>query len=58
MLAAVQLAFTYVPAMNRPFASQPLAAADLLLAGGALLLLLEAEKAVVRRYPLFRKFAP
>lgn len=63
-LAAVQLAFTYVPAMNRLFASQPLAAADLLLAGGAggvlllVLLLLEAEKAVVRRFPLFRKFAP
>ncbi|MGR4870469.1 HAD-IC family P-type ATPase [Variovorax sp. LARHSF232] len=60
-LAAVQLAFTYAPAMNRLFATQPLAAADLLLAGGAggvLLLLLEAEKAVVRRIPRLQAFAP
>jgi magnesium-transporting ATPase (P-type) len=60
VLGAVQLAFTYVPAMNRLFATQPLAAADLLLAGGAglaLMLLLEAEKALVRRLQLFQEFA-
>ena len=60
-LAAVQLAFTYLPVMNRLFATQPLAAVDLLLAGGAggaLLLLLEAEKALARRLRLFRELVP
>jgi magnesium-transporting ATPase (P-type) len=61
VLAAMQLAFTYLPAMNLLFATQPLAAADLLLAGAAgvaLLLLLEGEKALVRRLPLFKDCAP
>jgi magnesium-transporting ATPase (P-type) len=61
VLAAMQLAFTYLPAMNLLFATQPLAAADLLLAGAAgvaLLLLLEGEKALVRRLPLFKNCAP
>lgn len=56
VLAIMQLAFTYLPAMNQLFATQPLAAADLLLAGGAgiaLMLLLEAEKMLVRRLPFF-----
>jgi hypothetical protein len=60
-LAAMQLAFTYLPVMNRLFATQPLAAVDLLLAGGAggaLLLLLEAEKALARRLRLFRELVP
>jgi magnesium-transporting ATPase (P-type) len=60
VLAAMQLAFTYLPAMNQLFATQPLAAADLLLAGSAgvaLMLLLEAEKALVRRLPFFEEFA-
>jgi magnesium-transporting ATPase (P-type) len=60
-LAAIQLAFTYLPAMNQLFGTQPLAAVDLLLAGGAggaLLLLLEAEKALFRRLPLFRALGP
>lgn len=59
-LATMQLAFTYLPVMNQLFATQPLAVVDLLLAGGAgvaLLLLLEAEKALVRRLPRFRESA-
>jgi magnesium-transporting ATPase (P-type) len=60
-LAAVQLAFTYLPGMNRLFGTQPLAVADLMLAGAAgvaLMLVLEAEKALVRRLNLFKEFAP
>ncbi len=53
-LAVLQLAFTYLPVMNRLFATRPLDIADLSLALGAgiaLMLLLEAEKAVLRRLP-------
>jgi magnesium-transporting ATPase (P-type) len=60
VLATVQLAFTYLPAMNRLFATQPLAITDLMLAGAAgaaLMLLLEAEKTLVRRLPFFEEFA-
>jgi magnesium-transporting ATPase (P-type) len=60
VLAAMQLAFTYLPAMNQLFSTQPLAASDLLLAGGAgvaLMSLLEAEKTLLRRHSLFREFA-
>jgi magnesium-transporting ATPase (P-type) len=60
-LAAVQLAFTYLPAMNRLFATQPLAPADLLLAGASgvvLMLLLETEKALLRRLPRFKHLTP
>jgi magnesium-transporting ATPase (P-type) len=56
VLAVVQLAFTYAPVMNRLFGTAPLTLNDLLLAGGAgvaLLLLLEAEKVIVRRLGLF-----
>lgn len=60
-LAVVQLAFTYLPAMNRLFGTQPLGVEDLMLAGVAgvvLMLLLEAEKALVRRFDLFKEYAP
>lgn len=52
MLAAAQLLFTYLPAMNRLFATVPLGPADLLTVaacGLLLMLLLEIEKAVLRR---------
>lgn len=52
-LAAAQLAFTYLPVMNRLFATVPLSLPQLALAvgtGAALLLLLEAEKALLRRF--------
>jgi magnesium-transporting ATPase (P-type) len=51
-LAVLQLAFTYLPVMNAWFGTRPLGMSDLLLAvgaGAALMLLLEAEKAVMRR---------
>ena len=51
-LALAQLAFTYLPVMNRLFATTPLSPAQLataLAAGAALMLLLEAEKALVSR---------
>ena len=59
-LAAAQAAFTYLPAMNALFATRALAPADLLLACGAgvvLMLVLEAEKALVRRLSLFEELA-
>jgi len=61
VLAAAQLAFTYLPAMNRLFGTQPLAIRDLMLAGAAgaaLMLLLEAEKTLVRRLPFFKDLTP
>lgn len=51
-----QLAFTYVPTLNRLFGSVPLSAADgglLLAIGAGLFLLLEGEKLVMRRLGLF-----
>ncbi|MGV3494227.1 MAG: HAD-IC family P-type ATPase [Ramlibacter sp.] len=51
-IALLQLAFTYLPVMNRLFQTVPLAPAQLALCvacGAALLLLLEAEKALLRR---------
>ncbi len=59
-LAAAQAAFTYLPAMNALFGTRALAPADLLLACGAgvvLMLVLEAEKALVRRLSLFEEVA-
>jgi magnesium-transporting ATPase (P-type) len=58
-IAALQITFTYLPWMNRWFATRPLGAADLLLAiaaGVALMLLLELEKAVRGR--LLRPVSP
>ncbi len=52
-IVAAQLLFTYAPFMNRIFDSRPLTAGDGLLIvaiGVALLLLLEAEKALLRRW--------
>jgi magnesium-transporting ATPase (P-type) len=52
-LTLAQLAITYVPLMNRLFGTAPLTAGQLALAvgaGAALMLILEAEKAVLRRW--------
>jgi magnesium-transporting ATPase (P-type) len=52
VLALVQLALTYLPAMNRLFATVPLSLPQLALAvgvGAALMLVLESEKALLRR---------
>jgi magnesium-transporting ATPase (P-type) len=60
VLGAMQLAFIYLPTMNRLFATQPLAVSDLMLAGAAgaaLMMLLEAEKTLVRRLQLFDECA-
>jgi len=51
-LGVLQLVITYVPVMNSLFATVPLGAGQLALAaatGAALMLLLEAEKAVLHR---------
>jgi magnesium-transporting ATPase (P-type) len=61
VLAILQAAFTYLPAMNHLFATRPLGLADLLLAtsaGMVLMLVLEAEKAIARRLRLFQELAP
>ena len=53
MLGSVQLAFTYLPVVNHAFGTAPQAAPELALAASAgvlLLLLLEAEKAVLARW--------
>jgi magnesium-transporting ATPase (P-type) len=58
VLTLAQLAFTYLPALNRAFGTQPLGPAELALAVGAgvvLMLLLEGEKALVRRVPRWRE---
>lgn len=55
-LVAAQAAFTYLPVMNRLFATVPLAFGDLAVAaaaGLALMLVLEAEKALLRRLRVF-----
>ncbi|MEW6703667.1 MAG: HAD-IC family P-type ATPase [Pseudomonadota bacterium] len=60
-LAAAQLAFTYLPVMNRLFATVPLTVEDLALAGAAgllLMLALEAEKALMRRWGVFSELGP
>jgi magnesium-transporting ATPase (P-type) len=52
-LALSQLVITYVPLMNRLFGTAPLTAAQLALAaapGAVLILVLEAEKALLRRW--------
>jgi magnesium-transporting ATPase (P-type) len=52
-LAVAQLAVTYIPLMNRLFGTAPLTAAQLALAaapGVLLMLVLEAEKALLRRW--------
>jgi magnesium-transporting ATPase (P-type) len=52
-LALTQLVITYVPPMNRLFGTAPLTAAQLGLAaaaGAALMLVLEGEKALLRRW--------
>mgnify|MGYP001627219798 CR=1 FL=1 len=52
-LVLAQLAFTYLPVMNRLFATVPLSPAQLagvVAAGAVLMLLLEAEKALVHRW--------
>jgi magnesium-transporting ATPase (P-type) len=57
-LALAQLIFTYLPVMNELFATRPLAFADLLLVGGAgvvLMILLEAEKVFMRRLQWFEE---
>ncbi|MEW5864283.1 MAG: HAD-IC family P-type ATPase [Pseudomonadota bacterium] len=51
-VSAAQLAFTYAPFMQRWFDTRPVALADgglVVLLGAALMLLLEAEKALARR---------
>lgn len=58
LLSLFQLAMTYLPVMNRLFGTAPLGAAQLLLAaaaGAGLMLVLEAEKALLRR--LFPRLA-
>jgi magnesium-transporting ATPase (P-type) len=58
VLALAQLAFTYLPALNRALGTQPLAPSELAIATGAgvvLMLLLEGEKALVRRVPRWRE---
>jgi magnesium-transporting ATPase (P-type) len=53
VLASVQLAFTYLPVMNRLFGTAPLAAGELAIAvaaGAGLMLVLELEKALLRRW--------
>lgn len=58
LLSLFQLAMTYLPVMNRLFGTAPLAPAQLLLAAGVgagLMLVLEAEKALLRR--LFPRLA-
>ena len=55
-----QIAFTYAPFMHAIFDSRPLTIADgamLVASGAGLMLLLEAEKAVMRRYGVFRELA-
>jgi magnesium-transporting ATPase (P-type) len=55
-----QIAFTYAPFMHAIFDSRPLAIADgamLVAIGAGLMLLLEAEKAVMRRFGVFRELA-
>jgi magnesium-transporting ATPase (P-type) len=52
LLVVLQLAFTYLPVMNTLFATTPQSAAQLALAvacGAGLMLVLEAEKALLRR---------
>ncbi|MBB5019616.1 magnesium-transporting ATPase (P-type) [Chitinivorax tropicus] len=52
-LALQQAAFTYLPVMNRLFDTAPMSGmqwAAVMLAGGAVLLAVELEKAIIRRY--------
>lgn len=59
VVVTAQLAFTYLPFMNRIFDTRPLGLVDgvmILGLGVALLLLLEGEKLVVRRLGWFREF--
>jgi len=52
VVVAAQLAFTFLPFMNEIFDSRPLSFADgvwIVAVGFALMLLLEAEKLIVRR---------
>jgi magnesium-transporting ATPase (P-type) len=55
-----QIAFTYAPFMHAVFDSRPLAVADgamLVAIGAGLMLLLEVEKAAMRRLGVFRELA-
>jgi magnesium-transporting ATPase (P-type) len=55
-VVAAQFAFTYLPAMNRWFASQPLSFGEGLITvacGVGFMLVLEAEKALLRRMGWF-----
>jgi magnesium-transporting ATPase (P-type) len=57
-LALAQLAFTYLPVMNELFGTRPLGFTELVVAGTAgllLMMLLEAEKAVMRRLRVFEE---
>jgi magnesium-transporting ATPase (P-type) len=57
-VVAAQLAFTYAPFMQRWFGTRPVALADgaLVLAGGvAFMVLLEAEKLLLRRWGLLEE---
>ncbi len=54
VVVAGQLAFTYVPFMHALFGSAPVAFADgvvIILVGGAMMAILEVEKALLRRTP-------
>jgi magnesium-transporting ATPase (P-type) len=56
VVVVAQLAFTYAPTMQRWFASAPVPFVDglvIIAAGVALMLVLEAEKALLRRCRLF-----
>lgn len=58
ILVLGQALFTYAPFMNAIFSSRPLTLADLALlvvSGGALMLLLEVEKHVMRRLGWFKE---
>ncbi|MCD9033866.1 HAD-IC family P-type ATPase [Luteimonas sp. Y-2-2-4F] len=55
-VVAAQLAFTYWPAMHAVFGSRPVSFADGLVVlgiGVAVMVVLEVEKAVLRRWPVF-----
>ena len=60
VVVVAQLAFTYLPVMNAWFDTRPVALADgalIVMLGAALMLVLEAEKALLRRLGAFEELS-
>jgi magnesium-transporting ATPase (P-type) len=61
VVVVAQFAFTYLPVMQEIFQTEPIGFADgviIVAAGVVLMVILEVEKALLRRYPIFDGLTP